>query len=107
SSGEFLNIVVIAIAAAAVGSLVSLPRAFAGGVGLGVLIAVFTTFVPRWAEDLSFLKPVQENVTPAIPFVVLLGILVFVPAIRRSQRATDPLSGVDPPPASLVPVIDE
>lgn len=107
ASGEFLNIVVIAIAAAAVGSLVSLPRAFAGGVGLGVLIAVFTTFVPRWAEDLSFLRPIQENVTPAIPFIVLLAILVFVPAIRRSHRATDPLSGVDPPPSSLVPVIHQ
>ncbi|HEU5083731.1 MAG TPA: ABC transporter permease [Acidimicrobiales bacterium] len=107
SSGEFLNIVVIAIAAAAVGSLVSLPRAFAGGLGLGVLIAVFTTFVPKWAEDLSFLRPIQENVTPAIPFIVLLGILIFVPAIRRSQRASDPLSGVDPPPSSLVPVLEE
>lgn len=107
ASEEFLNIVVIAIAAAAVGSLVSLPRAFAGGVGLGVLIAVFTTFVPRWAEDLSFLEPIQDNVTPAIPFIVLLAILVFVPAIRRSQRAADPLAGVDPPPSSLVQVVDE
>ncbi len=101
SSGQFLNIVVIAIAAAAVGSLVSLPRAFAGGVGLGILIALFTTFVPRWANDFSWLEPIKDNVTPAIPFIVLFGIMVFVPAIRRSQRAADPLSGVDPPPSSL------
>jgi branched-chain amino acid transport system permease protein len=105
SSGEFLNIVVIAIAAAAVGSLVSLPRAFLGGVGLGVLIAAFTTFVPRWATDLTWLEPIKDNVTPAIPFIVLFCIMVFVPAIRRSQRAADPLSGVDPPPSSLAPAI--
>ena len=36
-----------------------------------------------------------------------VAILVFVPAIRRSHRATDPLSGVDPPPSSLVPVIHQ
>lgn len=100
ASPEFLNIVVIAIAAAAVGGLVSLPRAFAGGVGLGVLIAVFTTFVPRWSADLTFLRPIQDNVTPAIPFIVLFGVIAFVPSIRRSQRGTDPLSGVDPPPTS-------
>lgn len=105
ASAEFLNIVVIAIAAAAVGSLTSLPRAFAGGVGLGVLIAVFTTFVPRWSADLAFLRPIQDNVTPAIPFIVLFAVLVFVPSIRRSQRGTDPLSGVDPPPGSQGTVV--
>jgi branched-chain amino acid transport system permease protein len=107
ASAEYLNIVVVAIAAAAIGSLISLPRAFIGGLGLGVLTAVFNTFVPRWSQDFAFLRPIQENVTPAIPFIVLLAILIFVPAIRRSQRTTDPLSGVDPPPSSLVPVIDE
>lgn len=100
ASTEFLNIVVIAIAAAAIGGLVSLPRAFAGGVGLGVLIAVFTTFVPRWSEDLTFLQPIQDNVTPAIPFIVLFAVIAFVPSIRRSRRGTDPLSGVDEPPKS-------
>lgn len=107
ASGEFLNIVVIAIAAAAIGSLVSLPRAFVGGVGLGVLIAVFTTFVPKWADTLSFLEPIQDNVTPAIPFIVLFAVLVFLPSIRRAHRPTDPLSGVDPPPSSYVRVVED
>lgn len=97
---EFFNIVVVAIAAAAVGKLVSLPRALAGGLGLGVLIAVFTTFIPRWSDDLTWLQPIQDNVTPAIPFIVLFGVIVLVPSVRRSVQAADPLSGVDPPPGS-------
>ena len=97
---EFFNIVVVAVAAAAVGRLVSLPGAFAGGLGLGVLIALFTTFVPRWSDDWTWLAPIQENVTPAIPFLVLFGVLVFVPSLRRRAEAADPLSGVDPPPVS-------
>ncbi len=100
SSGEFFNIVVVAIAAAAVGQLTSLPRALAGGLGLGVLIALFSTFLPRWSETLEWLGPIQENVTPAIPFLVLFGVLVFDPALRRRREASDPLSGVDPPPVS-------
>lgn len=100
AAGEFFNLVVIAIAAAAIGSLVSLPRAFAGGLGLGIVIAVFNTFIPKWANDFEWLRPIQNNLTPAIPFLVLFGVLVFVPSIRRSQRTADPLSGVDPPTAS-------
>jgi ABC-type branched-subunit amino acid transport system permease subunit len=33
---------------------------------------------------------------------VLFGVLVLVPSIRRAREAGDPLSGVDPPPSSLV-----
>ena len=106
AAGEFFNIVVVAIAAAAVGSLVSLPRAFAGGLGLGILIALFNTFIPRWANDFGWLRPIQSNLTPAIPFLVLFGVLVFVPSVRRSQRAKDPLSGVDPPPSSEAVAVD-
>jgi branched-subunit amino acid ABC-type transport system permease component len=101
AESEFFNIVVVAIAAAAVGKLVSLPRALAGGLGLGVLIAVFNTFVPRWSEDLEWLAPIQDNVTPAIPFLVLFGVLMLVPGLQRSREATDPLAGVDPPRVSL------
>jgi branched-chain amino acid transport system permease protein len=106
AAGEFFNIVVVAVAAAAVGLLVSLPKAFAGGIGLGILIALFNTFVPKWANDFSWLRPIQTNLTPAIPFVVLFGVLVFVPGVRRSQRAKDPLSGVDPPSSSEVHVVE-
>jgi len=98
---NFFNLVVVAIAAAAVGRLVSLPRALAGGLGLGVLIAVANTFLPRWSADHPLLDTIQENVTPAMPFVVLFGVLVLWPAVRRAREQSDPLSGVDPPPPSL------
>jgi branched-chain amino acid transport system permease protein len=98
---DFFNLVVVAIAAAAVGRLVSLPRALAGGLGLGVFIALVTTFLPRWSDDQRWLVPLQENLTPAMPFIVLFGVLVLWPAIRRSTDASDPLAGVDPPRPSL------
>jgi branched-chain amino acid transport system permease protein len=98
---DFFNLVVVAVAAAAVGRLVSLPRALAGGLGLGIFIAVLNTFLPRWSDDWTWLRPLQDNLTPAIPFVVLFGVLVFVPSIRRAREATDPLAGVDPPPQSF------
>ena len=97
----FFSLVIIAIAAAALGRLVSLPRAMMGGLVLGWLIAVFDTFLPRWAMDHTWLRPVQENLTPSLPFVVLFGVLVLWPAIRRSLDVGDPLAGVDPPPPAL------
>jgi branched-subunit amino acid ABC-type transport system permease component len=100
-STDFLTLVIIAMAAAAVGRLVSLPRALIGGMALGWFIALFNTFLPRWSDDYTWLKPFQENLTPSLPFVVLFGILVFWPAIRRSIDAADPLAGVDPPPPAL------
>ena len=101
SAGDFFNLVVVAVAAAAVGRLVSLPRALFGGLGLGILIAELNTFLPRWSDDVTWLRPLQDNLTPAIPFVVLFAVLVFVPSIRRGREASDPLAGVDPPPPAL------
>jgi ABC-type branched-subunit amino acid transport system permease subunit len=100
SSPDFFSLMVVAIAAAAVGRLASLPLALAGGLGLGVFIAEMTTFLPRWSDSMHWLQPLQNNLTPAIPFVVLFGVLVFVPAIRRAREATDPLAGVAPPPVA-------
>ena len=101
SSPDFFHLMVVAIAAAAIGRLVSLPRALVGGLGLGWFIALLSTFLPRWVDDYAWLKPLQENLAPAVPFIVLFAVLVFVPSIRRAKEATDPLSGVDPPPSSV------
>ena len=101
SSTDFFTLVVIAVAAAAVGKLVSLPRALAGGLGLGWFIAVFNTFLPGWSDDYTWLRPFQENLTPSLPFVVLFGILVLWRSIGLQREATDPLAGVDPPPPAL------
>lgn len=100
AASDFFNLVVVAVAAAAVGQLVSLPRAAAGGIGLGILIALLNTFLPTWTAAAPWLEPLQDNLTPAIPFVVLFGVLVLVPGIRQAREASDPLAGVDPPPSS-------
>ena len=98
---DFFNLVVVAVAAAAFGYLVSLPRALIGGLGLGIFIAFFDTFIPRWSDDYGWLEPIQDNLTPALPFVVLFGVLVFSRKIRETREGIDPLAGVDPPPPSL------
>ncbi|GIT00246.1 MAG: hypothetical protein CM1200mP26_19580 [Acidimicrobiales bacterium] len=79
---DFFHLVIVAIAAAAVGRLASLPRALLGGLGLGIFIALFNTFLPRWTADHGWLRPFQENLTPSMPFVILFGVLVCWPAIR-------------------------
>jgi len=105
SASDFFNIMVVAIAAAAIGKLVSLPWAVVGGFALGITISLFTTFLPRWSDSASWLRPFQENLTPALPFVVLFGIMVLWPSIRRSSESSDPLSGVDPPPPALASAV--
>ena len=101
SSGDYFTLVIIAVAAAATGLLVSLPRALLGGLGLGWFIAVFNTFLPGLADDHTWLGPFQENLTPSLPFVVLFAILVLWRAVGRQREASDPLAGVDPPPPAL------
>ncbi len=99
---DFFNLVVIAIAAAAVGRLVSLPLAFVGGLGMGIFIALFKTFLPRWTDDFAWLEILEDNLTPAMPFVILFAVLVFWPGIRNAKEGSDPLAGVDPPPPTPV-----
>jgi len=101
-AADFFSLVVLGVAAAAIGRLTSLPRAFFGGLGLGVGIALFKTFIPRWSDTLSWLRPLEDNIGPALPFVVLFAVLVGVPAIRRSTESQDPLAGVDPPPTTAL-----
>ncbi len=101
-SSDFFSLMVVAIAAAAVGSLASLPLALAGGLGLGIVIAELNTFLPRWGTDSAWVRTVQDNLTPSVPFLVLFAVLALVPGIRRAQGAGDPLSGVEPPPAARV-----
>jgi branched-subunit amino acid ABC-type transport system permease component len=100
-STDFFSLIVVAIAAAAIGRLVSIPRAVIGGLALGWFQALFKTFLPGWAEDYAWLKPLNDHLSNALPFIVLFGILVLWPAIRRSTDVGDPLAGVDPPPPAL------
>jgi branched-subunit amino acid ABC-type transport system permease component len=100
-SNDFFSLIVVAIAAAAVGRLVSIPWAVVGGLALGWFQALFKTFLPGWANDYPWLQPLNDHLSNSLPFIVLFGILVFWPAIRRSTDVSDPLSGVDPPPPAL------
>ena len=101
---DFFNLVVVAVAAAAIGKLVSLPRALMGGLGLGILISILNTFLPDLVTTFRWLEPIQENLTPAVPFVVLFALVTLWPALRATVDHQDPLRGVDPPlpaPAAL------
>ena len=89
----FFELVVVAIAAAAIGRLVSLPAALLGGLGLGILSLQLQTFLPR-EGSWSILK---QNLGPSLPFVVLFAVIVLWPAIRHHRDSGDPLAGVEPP----------
>jgi len=95
---DFFNLVVVAVAAAAVGRLVSIPWALVGGLMLGILIALVNTFLPDLAEAHTWLGPIKDNITSAMPFIVLFGLVTLWPAVRAARDQRDPLSGVDPPP---------
>ena len=96
---NFTDLVVAAIAAAAAGSLQSLPYTFLGGIVLGLLEEVLGGYLPS-GHILS------SGLRPSLPFVVLLGLLLFLPGLRRRwQRTGDPLAAVNPPPAPLASTV--
>jgi branched-chain amino acid transport system permease protein len=88
---DFFHLLVAALAACVVGRLVSIPLAFAGGIGLGVLQAVLAGVLPTDSVLATGLRP-------ALPFVVLFVLLVVRPPRMGDLVGLDPLAGVDPPP---------
>lgn len=92
---SFFQLVVVAIAAAAIGRLVSIPWALAGGLLLGILTTLLATFL-----DPSTL--LARQLGPSLPFLVLFGVVAFAPSLRSAGEQRDPLAGVDPPPPTLV-----
>ena len=98
-STNFTALLVAAVAAAAAGSLRSLPWTFFGGILLGVAEELLSGYLPS-GQILS------SGLRPAFPFVVLLGLLVFLPGLRRRwARTDDPLAACDPPPAPLASTV--
>ena len=91
----YFPIVIAALAAAALGRLVSLPAAMFGGLLLGVVTTELRTHLPR---DNVILNELRGS---ALPYVMLFAIIVFWPAIRRQIAGSDPLLGVAPPPPAL------
>ncbi|WP_419918436.1 ABC transporter permease [Candidatus Poriferisocius sp.] len=93
--GGYFPIVISALAAAALGRLVSLPAALFGGLLLGVITTELRTHLPH---DNVILNELRGS---ALPYVMLFAIIVFWPAIRRQVAGVDPLLGVAPPPPAL------
>lgn len=90
----YTTLVIAAIAAAVLGSLQSIPIAFAGGLALGVLQQALAIYLPTNSV-------LATNLRPSLPFVALFLVLVLSPRLRRRREATDPLASVDPPPKGL------
>ena len=100
ATADFFNLMVVAIAAAAVGRLVSLPGPSPAASGWGCSSPWPTPSCPAGRTTTAVLARVQENVTPAMPFIVLFGLLVLWPALRTA-RAGRPALGRRPTPPSL------
>lgn len=95
SAPDYITLMVAAIAAAAWAVLRSMPVAAMVGVALGVVSLVAQGYLPTS----GFL---YAAVLPALPFIVLVGALLFVPGLRHIDDAADPLADVDPPPPPLI-----
>jgi branched-chain amino acid transport system permease protein len=93
NSLDFFTLLVAALAATVLARLVNIPLAFLGGLLLGVLQAIL-------AGELPTNSVLSNGLRPALPFIVLFGLLLLRPGLGRIRDVPDPLSGVDPPPAS-------
>ena len=92
---NYTTLVVVAMSAAVLASLTSIPIAFFGGLALGVVGEVIDAYLPTNSV-------LASNLRPALPFLVLFLVLILSPSLRNRREAIDPLAGVDPPPPPLV-----
>ena len=103
-SNDFTILMVTAIMVAAIGGLRSMPVALIGGIVFGAVEAVLAGYLPTGSI-------LATGVSPALPFVVLVLLLLFHPGLRHLDDANDALASVDPPlppPAATMraPVLD-
>jgi len=91
SSNTFGILLVAGIAAAALGSLRSIPLALAGGLLLGVIEGLASGYF----SPTSFW---YTGLLPALPFLMLVVLLLTLPGMRHLDESADPLAAVDPPP---------
>ncbi|MGZ4709403.1 MAG: branched-chain amino acid ABC transporter permease, partial [Acidimicrobiales bacterium] len=68
NSLDFFTLLVAAIAACVIGNLTSIPLAFLGGLGLGILQAELAGFLPTNSV-------LSTGLRPSLPFVVLFAVL--------------------------------
>jgi len=95
---NFFTLLIATLAAAAFGRLTSIGLTLVGGLLLGIAQAVL-------AGSLPSTNVLSTGLRPALPFFVLFVLLLFWPGLRQRKEATDPLSGVDPPPSAPVGAI--
>jgi branched-chain amino acid transport system permease protein len=95
---NFTTLMVAAIAAAALASLRSLPRAAFFGILLGVVSLLLQGYVPT--ESILY-----SSVLPSIPFIALVLALLFIPGLRSLDQDRDPLASIDPPAPPLTAAI--
>jgi branched-chain amino acid transport system permease protein len=88
---NYTSLIIAATAAAVMASLVDIPLAFVCAVLIGIVQEVLDFALPTGSTLLTGLRP-------SLPFVILVGALVFNPKIRNRRAVSDPLAGVDPPP---------
>jgi branched-subunit amino acid ABC-type transport system permease component len=95
---DFFGLRVAAIAGCVFARLTNIVAAFAGGLALGVLQNELAGYLPTNSILATGLRP-------ALPFVVLFGLLLLQRSSRTDGDVADPLAGVDPPappPASML-----
>jgi branched-chain amino acid transport system permease protein len=93
-SNNMTLLIVAAIAAAAFGKLTSIPLTLVGGLVLGVGQRII-------AGELPANSILSQGIRPALPFLLLFVLLIFLPGIYKRRDVADPLAGVDPPAPAL------
>jgi branched-subunit amino acid ABC-type transport system permease component len=88
---SFTTLLVAGLTAASLASFRSLPLALFWSIVLGVVQNLLVWLLPSGSV-------LQQNVAPALPFIVLVAVLLFNPRIRNLEQSSDPLASVDPPP---------
>ncbi|HEX3795445.1 MAG TPA: ABC transporter permease [Acidimicrobiales bacterium] len=97
TSDNFASLTVVAIAGAACALMKNLPIA----AGVAVLIGVATTVLQGYIPPNGI---INAAVVPALPFLVIVLALIFLPGMRSLDSSRDPLSTVDPPPPPIAAV---
>jgi len=96
-SVPYTLLLVAAVSAAAFGRLTSIPLALLGAaiLGVGQRAIIGLSYEYNWDQS------IQTGLRPAVPFLALFLLLIFLPAFKGKRDVTDPLSGVDPPPPAM------
>jgi branched-chain amino acid transport system permease protein len=92
-SQNYFTLLLAALAAAVFARLSSISLAFAGALLLSATMQILGGELPQG-------NIVAQNLQPALPFVVLIVLLVAWPGLAGRRESGDPLAGVDPPPAT-------